>query len=677
MRQYLSALLIASLATMSCTESPAPVKSPAQSVDMFMGSAADWGQLAPSATTPFGMIKVCPDCVEPTHVGYLFENDTISGVSITRLGGVGGQGAGGNISVRPATKGSLLRIDKSSEVASPGYYSTMLSNGVKCELTATNETAIQRYTFPEDSAKNIFIDFAASFDDLIAAEYNVLSDSEISGYVQAKNTCGFGAYKLYFFIDSSTPFKVLESESHSLLLEVEESEAQLRISISSVDSQSAQIRLDALRDLSFDALRDRAQGEWEQILSTVEIKGGDQEQRDIFYTLLYRCFQAPVKVALDGEPYINTRGERVLADGFTYYSSWSIWDTFRTKLPMLALLQPEVMSDMSKSLVELYNSGKENWSTPYEAFPTVRTEHASVVLLDAYRKGIEGVDLGAAYRAIEQDTAKLPLRSPDNFLETAYDMWALGQIAQIVGDSVGAKRYADRSDELWRGVWTQKFKDVDLERFDVMKGDGLYQGTLWQYRWAVPFALDQAAELVGGADKFAEELNYFFENNLYNHGNQPDIHAPFIFNELGQPHRTQYWVNQLTSQPFTHVYGTHSKLDEPFVGMTYKTEPRAFIPEMDDDYGTMSAWYVAAAIGLYPLLPGSNEYQITTPLFEQVTLNQPSGTKFKIKCHNFSKENIYIEKIYLNGELYDKWKITNQEIAAGGTLDLHLVDEPK
>ncbi|MFR9523896.1 MAG: GH92 family glycosyl hydrolase [Rikenellaceae bacterium] len=663
----LSVLLAAACATQE--------HSPIDYVDPFMGSATDYGQLDPSATVPFGMIKVCPDAAIPTHVGYDYENDLISGVSITRLGGVGGSGAGGNISVRPASPECELSIVKSSEYAEPGFYSANLSNGVKIELTATEKIALQRYVFTEDATANIFVDLTKSFDDLIAAEYTVVSDSEISGVVKAKNTCGYGAYTICFDLASSVPFTVIDSTAQTLLLEMQQREVEIRIAISSVSEQMAAQRQAAISAVSFDQVRSEAKESWNDILSIVDVKGGSKEQRTIFYTLLYRCFQAPVKVADKGESYIDTKGEVQVAEDFAYYSSWSIWDTFRTKLPLLSLLTPDVMSDAAQSLMALYNSGKENWSTPHEAFPTVRTEHASVILLDAYNKGIKNIDLSKAYEAIKQDTIKLPLKSPDNKLETAYDMWALSQIAAIVGDECGAAKYAQRSDSLWSKVWVEKFKDIDHDTFDVMYAEGMYQGTLWQYRWAVPFALDQASELVGGKEQLAKELDYFFENDLYNHGNQPDIHAPFIFNVLGAPHRTQYWVNQLTSKPFVHTYGSRGKAKEPFFGMTYKVAPRAFIPEMDDDYGTMSAWYVAAAIGLYPLLPGSNIYQITTPLFEEVVLNLAGGAQFKIVCKNFSAENIYIKQITLNGKPYEAFEISNQEIMKGGVLELTLCDQ--
>ena len=151
--------------------------------------------------------------------------------------------------------------------------------------------------------------------------------------------------------------------------------------------------------------------------------------------------------------------------------------------------------------------------------------------------------------------------------------------------------------------YAEKFRDIDPERFDVMHGDGLYEGTLWQYRWAVPFDLEALCGEAGGKEKLLGQLEYFFEHELYNQGNQPDIHAPYIFGRLGLPDLTRRWVNKLLTKPLNHWYGTHRKWEKPYHGKAFRPVPEAYIPEMDDDDGTMAAWYVFSALGMYPLTP--------------------------------------------------------------------------
>ena len=209
------------------------------------------------------------------------------------------------------------------------------------------------------------------------------------------------------------------------------------------------------------------------------------------------------------------------------------------------------------------------------------------------------------------------------------------------------------------------------ERSDIMHGDGLYEGTLWQYRWFVPWDVDGMAEMVGGKDVLAEELAYFFEEELYNHGNQPDIQAPFLFNQLEKPELTQKWVHRILTQPMNQHYGTHSKWEKPYFGRIYKNQPDAYIPEMDDDAGTMSGWFVLASLGLYPRCVGMPVYELSTPLFSKAQLNLENP--FIITTEG---EGPYIQKVILNGEEIDRFYIRHEEIVQGGSLHYELASEP-
>lgn len=275
-------------------------------------------------------------------------------------------------------------------------------------------------------------------------------------------------------------------------------------------------------------------------------------------------------------------------------------------------------------------------------------------------KGIELDNLSDAYPYIKDEVISQPTKSPDQYLEVAYDYWALGKLACFLDKKEEAYEFLEKSDSLWTNIWKNKFMNIDKKRFDIMHGDGLYEGTLWQYRWAVPYNTDKLIELTGGKERFIEQLSYFFENNLYNHGNQPDLHAAFLFNKADRPDLTQKWVTKILTEPMLHRYGTHDIFKKPFWGKVYSALPEGYIPEMDDDDGTMSAWFVFASIGMFPLTPGSNSYELCEPLFDEVIIDLGNKNNFIIqKKHNWKNNKGFF---YLNGRKLDKTFITHEQL---------------
>lgn len=640
-------------------------------VDVFIGTANDQGQLDPSATVPYGMIKVVPDCIKPSHVGYDYNKELISGFSINRISGAGCRGTGGNLSVKPALDEEEIIILKETEKGQPGYYATNLSNNVQVELTATHNVAIERFRFEPSAPKHLFINLATSFAKTERYNYKVESSQRITGSISAKNTCDNGLYTFYFNATFSQKFQVEKQDSATLLLAFNHNDVEMRIAISPIDANTAQKEAKLIENKSFEDIKAEAKRLWDEKLSVVEVAGNDSVNK-MFYTMLYRCYQSPVNDSSADSLFIDTKGTLQKAKGYKHYTSWSIWDTYRTRFPLLCLIDAKEMSDFSQSLSHLYLSGKENWSTQHESYPTIRTEHSSIVLLDAYRKGIKGIRFTEIFDSLLAETHKMPLISPDNYLETAYDYWALAEIAGIVGNTDKQSHYKALATDTWRSKWIEKFKTINDNTFDVMHGDGLYEGTLWQYRWAVPYDIEGLIQEAGGTERLSNELNHFFEQGLYNHGNQPDIHAAYLFNRLGKPKLTQYWVNQIMTKPMEHWYGTHHKNDKPYFDLAYKPLPESYIPEMDDDDGTMAAWYVLSAIGLYPLTPGIPEYEVTRPMFPKVSIRLVNNHTFTIECENFHDDFIYIDKILLNGKPLGRTYLKHEEILNGGTLKLIL-----
>ncbi|MFR4306390.1 MAG: glycoside hydrolase domain-containing protein [Bacteroides thetaiotaomicron] len=637
-------------------------------VNLFIGTSGDNGQVAPGAAAPFGMVCVCPDNDPRSHAGYDYAVTKVSGISVNRLSGVGCSGGGGNLRIRPVAPSQELHIKKSREKATPGYYSTAFTNGIKTELTATNAMAVERYKFPRSLSAALWIDFASTFEDVATCHYKRISETSIEGYVQAKNVCGHGRYKLYFSLNTSHPFQLEEQKETTACLTFGKKvrSVEVRIGLSALSSELASWECARWEKMDFEDVKSRTADQWEKQLSTIDVKGGKKDDRVIFYTSLYRTYLSPADVSSPDGAYLGTDGKVYISEDFRYYSNWSLWDTFRTKFPLLVLTEPAKMRDMATSLIHLYATGKKDWSTGFESTPTVRTEHAVILLLDAYRKGITNLDFRKGYAGMKQEMERLPMRSPDQKMESAYDLWAMAKIAEIIGEKADSEQYRQRSVSLFEETWKKEFMNV-TPAFEVMKNNGLYQGTRWQYRWAAPQYIDKMIEWVG-QDSLRLQLTYFFDHHLYNQGNEPDIHVPYLFNRLGAPEKTQQIVRSLMTEPMIHKYGGNSEFKTPYLGKAFKNAPEGYSPEMDEDDGTMSAWYVFGAMGFYPLLVGDEYYDLTSPLFDRVLLRLTNGNVLTIQTEGRKKKDAPIKSIHFNGKKIADYRISHNELIKGGEL---------
>lgn len=637
-------------------------------VNLFIGTSGDNGQVAPGAAAPFGMVCVCPDNDPRSHAGYDYVVTKVSGISVNRLSGVGCSGGGGNLRIRPVAPSQELHIKKSREKATPGYYSTAFTNGIKTELTATNAMAVERYKFPRSLSAALWIDFASTFEDVATCHYKRISETCIEGYVQAKNVCGHGCYKLYFSLNTSQPFQLEEQKETTACLTFGKKvrSVEVRIGLSALSSELASWECARWEKMDFEDVKSRTADQWEKQLSAIDVKGGKKDDRVIFYTSLYRTYLSPADVSSPDGAYLGTDGKVYISEDFRYYSNWSLWDTFRTKFPLLVLTEPAKMRDMATSLIHLYATGKKDWSTGFESTPTVRTEHAVILLLDAYRKGITNLDFRKGYAGMKQEMERLPMRSPDQKMESAYDLWAMAKIAEIIGEKADSEQYRQRSVSLFEETWKKEFMNV-TPAFEVMKNNGLYQGTRWQYRWAAPQYIDKMIEWVG-QDSLRLQLTYFFDHHLYNQGNEPDIHVPYLFNRLGAPEKTQQIVCSLMTEPMIHKYGGNSEFKTPYLGKAFKNAPEGYSPEMDEDDGTMSAWYVFGAMGFYPLLVGDEYYDLTSPLFDRVLLRLTNGNVLTIQTEGRKKKDAPIKSIHFNGKKIADYRISHNELIKGGEL---------
>ena len=530
--------------------------------------------------------------------------------------------------------------------------------------------AVERYTFPEAAKVVLVLNPSSAFDKVYDSSFQQVGNNVGQGYINCANTCRHGNYHLHYRLYTSAPF-ALDSLA----------DGRLRLTFPELTTPTVEVRIvigtglaheltafpeKAVWKTDFRTMASNAAEAWNDILSRIKVEGGTADQRTVFYTSLYRIFHSPFQVTDDYlTHYLGTDGCTHQASGYDYYSSWSLWDTYRTKFPLISLLQPERSSDIMQSLAVLYTTGKKDWSTDYECVPTVRTEHAIATLLDAHRAGIAVPNLRGAYPGMVEEVKRMPLKSPDQCLETAGDYWALGQLAADLGRTDDARRWHGRGEAIFDSIWPTHFMTID-STYTLMRGNGLYQGTRWQYRWGAPMFLPRMEKLVGRR-QLASELVAFFDQELYNQGNEPDIHVPFLFGRLGMPRQTGEVVRRLSREVATHRYGGNDAYPTPYVGCAFVNAPRGYCPEMDEDDGAMSAWYVFAAMGLYPTVVGEAQYDLFSPLFDDITV-RATARPLHIRTHGRTAVDQPVKRVTWNGRRLRNFRIPAQTLSQGGEL---------
>jgi predicted alpha-1,2-mannosidase len=462
-------------------------------------------------------------------------------------------------------------------------------------------------------------------------------------------------------------------------------------------------------NISFDEIAERAKQAWEEKLSLVKIDGGTDDQRKIFYSALYRSFQMPTVFNDNNGDYTGFDKKVHKAEGFRYFTDMSLWDTFRSIHPLFCMLTPGDQRDMVVSLVKMAEQGGvlPRWPSGTGYTGSMIGASADIVIAETYLKGIRDFDVQTAYTAMRN--AALGINQPEKgfrprsgtpqyikygycpadsmeqavskTLEYAYADDAIAKLATALGNKEDSALFSKRAQN-YRNVWnpeTQYFhpRNADggfVEKFDPLMltyfdfdeeyTDDYVEGSALQWRWAVFFDAPGLVSLFKDTTYFVNELNQFFEKadpergtwnpgSYYWHGNEPDIHAAYLFNFAGRPDLTQKWVRWVLDNKFGSGY---DGLDG------------------DDDAGTLSAWYIFSSLGFYPVA-GSDVYQIGAPLFERATIKLGEN-ELKIEAKNFAPENKFVQKVWLNGVLLDRWWLKHDEIMNGGTILFEMVKNP-
>ncbi|WP_260926316.1 GH92 family glycosyl hydrolase [Novosphingobium sp. 9] len=731
---------------------------PLASVDPLIGTGPD-GHTFPGASAPFGMVQLSPDTDATCQVrdcyahaaGYSYHDTTIQGFSHTHFSGAGHSDLGDFLVMPEVGPVSAVKLDPGSEknpaggyrqhfshdteVASPGYYAvTLADSGVRAELTAGTRVGVHRYTFPKGTEAHLLLDMRSSLYDypgkVLWSGLHLHPDGTLTGF---RETRGWAAgRKLFFAMRFSAPLTdhaFLDRDEHvaykgfqgpgrgtdalpeklGKALEARldfgtlAKPLEVRVALSGVDEQGAIANLDA-EGADFDTVRARTEGLWRSALDRVKIDA-PQPMRTNLYTALYHSLLAPsVWSDADGQ-YRGPDDQVHRAKGFTFRSTFSLWDTFRAEHPLLTLIQPaQTTADVVNSLVASQQespygilpvwqfAGRETW--------TMIGYHAVPVIADAYLKGMPGFDADAALDAMVKSATYAPYgglgyymklgyvpidKEPEaasKTVEYAYDDWTIARMAQKVGRKDIEAEF-DRRAGYWRNSFDARTGWVRARKSDgsfrtpfdptaINYGSDYTEGNAWQYSWFVP--QDQAGlfKALGGDKKVVAKLDAMFDYDnskldyshaediagligQYIHGNEPSHHVAYLYDYAGAPWRTQERLKQI-------------------VESQYKPTPDGL--SGNDDLGQMSAWLVFTGLGFYPVTPGSGQYVIGRPFVRHAAVELPNGKTFTVDVDGLSDANRYVGRVDLNGKALTRTWISDAEVRAGGTLHFTMQAQP-
>lgn len=718
----------------------------AQWVDPFIGTENE-GNTYPGAVLPWGLASVAPHTINrevDKNAGFYHHNDEhIYSFGHVQMSGVGCPGTGAvpvkAISGDLALTQEATRSRFSNEEAQPGYYKVYLNTfDIWAEMSATLRSGISKYHFPAGESHVLF-DMSINQGEQRGGFITKVTERTVEGYQLEGNFCDSGnERKIYFVAELDQPadrFELFDSESSTLkgdaiatgkedgaVLSFNSSEkrtVELRVGVSLVSIDNARLNLETeQKDLSFADIKTAALNKWEAELSKIKVKGGTEEENTKFYTAFYHALVMPQTMNDVNGEYLAMDGKTVkVAKDFTRYTTFSLWDTYRTVHPLISLTHPKQQEDMIKSMVAVYE--ESGWLPKWEYFGMETAcmvgDPAVPVIVDSYRKGITGFDAEKAYEAMVKSSTTPGLENiirpgTEAYLKYGYIpmderggepmdfgwfngiVWGpvsttleynladfnVSEMAKALGKTEDAEKFAKQSVSYRQlydqetgfirpknkdGSWMTPF-DPNNRYWDIKwqhsGGPGYVEGTAWQYLFFVNHDLPHLIETMG-EDNFIATLSKTFEGSYFDMTNEPDIQYPFLFNYVkGQEYRTQEMVN----------YAINKYFDTSVAG----------IPG-NDDAGTLSAWLVFAMMGIYPDVVGEPQYQITTPAFEQVDIElDPAyypGKTFSLKVNDFAPESIFINKMTLNGKPYNDYQLQHADLVKGGSITFDVSSKPK
>jgi predicted alpha-1,2-mannosidase len=725
MKRLLPVVATAMMAVASCT-------SPSQGdltlfVDPFIGTAAH-GHVFPGATTPFGMVQLSPDNGTSGWdwcSGYNYSDSLIAGFSHTHLSGTG-IGDLCDILFLPSMYGfdlalpdstySLAKLNRTlfsheAEQASPGYYAVALSSGVDAELTATPRCGVQRYTAVTDGTMSVLVDlgFAINWDRPVdcrlAWDGRTLTGRRISsGWADLQHLYFSSEFskepESVIMIEAGTATGTGEAEGRNIASVLnfrmkKGEEIVIRTGISAVDVDGAKGNLAAeMTGWDFSGVAAAARQAWQKRLQVFSAEAADSALLRVFYTALYHTMIAPNLYQDTDGRYRGTDGGIHTAEGFTNYTVFSLWDTYRAAHPLFTITVPELVPDFINTMLTIRDQqGKlPVWSLAGNETNCMIGYHAVPVIADAVRKKFTGFDYEEALDAAVH-SASLDFRGLDHYrnfgyipselenesvaktMEYCIDDWCINQMASDMGRQDLASVFLERSQNyrnlfdttilfvrgrMSDGSWRPDYDPLYSHhtRSDFTEGNG------WQYSWLAPHDVDGLISLFGGKEVFLHRLDSLFTVNeevkgenrspdisgligQYAHGNEPSHHIAYLFTMAGAPDRTEAMVRRIMDEMYTDAV-------DGICG--------------NEDCGQMSAWYVFSAMGFYPVNPADGRFIIGSPVLDRASVTVPGGKLFTVVAEGNSPSAVNVSSLFLNGEQLDRNYITYEEIMAGGEL---------
>jgi predicted alpha-1,2-mannosidase len=669
-----------------------------------------------------------------------FSHTHFSGTGHSDLGDILVMPTSGPLKLNPGTSdnpasGYRSPFSHNNEISQPGYYEVLLDeHQIRAQLSATERTGIHKYTFPKGKNQRVILDLSHgiyNYDGKVLwANLRVENDTLLTGY---RITNGWARVNYtYFAVTFSRPIKNFGFSDHKkpgytgfwrkfdmnrnfpemggkqvvsfFEFEDDSPEIEVRVALSAVSTQGAMKNLKAeTNGKSFDQIVSETQHKWEKELSVIEIDG-EKEQKEMFYTSLYHTMINPsVYMDVDGK-YRGIDHQIHEAKDFTNYTVFSVWDTYRALHPLFNLIQRKRSSDIVKSMLAHYRQsvhhalpvwshmGNENWC--------MIGYHSVSVLSDAINKGIDinkKEALEAMYNSSNipyydgtsqyKELGYVPVDKNGSgnsiTLEYAYDDWTIYQTAKNLGNKELAENYRKRAGN-YHNVFNPEVKFVTgrtsdgnwVKRFNLLHthGEGFIEGNSWNYSFYVPHDVDGLIKAMGGEKQFTERLDSLFTMDLpeeffeatedvtkegimgnYVHGNEPSHHIPYLFAWTSKPWKSQFWIREIMNR-------------------MYKNNIDGLCG--NDDCGQMSAWYIFSAMGFYPVCPGSSEYIIGAPYLPYMKIDMGDGKYLIVKANKVSDKNRYIQKVYLNGEEYNRSYLTFEDMKNGAELEFIMSSKP-
>lgn len=656
------------------------------------------GLVFPGSSVPNAMVQLSPMTKYRSGAGYEYEDTEILGFTHTNKG----HWNLCHIPLLPVPDGAVFPYKSSfshdQEKASPAYYEVYLKDyNVQVKLTSTLRCGVHEYTFKNNKARKVLFDLGRANNHVDDWQIKQEGANTLTGFQRT------GGEKIYFYAILSSPIDKLDIKDNAksggyALVNIKDGDTKpvtVKIALSFVSVENAKENLKAeVGDKNLAKVFEEGSLKWENLLSKIQVKGGNEQQNVMFYSMLYRSFLWPALRSDVNKQFIDEAG-KIRKENYHYYTLPSLWDDYRNKLVLLSIVSPDVTSDVISSII---NEGEIKGFIP----TFFHGDHAASFIAGSYMRGIRNYDVKKAYQLLlnnaykeggtrphiaeyiakgyvpEQDVKNPVIETKANAgvtktLEYAYDDHALSLLAKELNDTEHyndlvkrSKNYAnvfDKSTTFMRGKladgsWVTPF-NPEFPYYEYM----YREANAWQVSFFAPQDMPGLVQLYGGAKPFEAKLDEFFTKpwnpnyiawnisgfiGQYCHGNQPDHEAPFSYYFVNKPEKSQKRIDEILDT----MYG---------IG------PEKLAMSGMDDAGEMSSWYVFGALGLYPLSPADPEYIVTVPIFKEVSWTTSAGKKVTIKNPN-GKRNL--ETIKVNGSKIDSYFISHDLFKNGGEIQV-------